>query len=144
MGKYEPLSEFLRHQSADVVEMTFKQIERVIDAELPPSAQHHRAWWSNNGSNSAMTRSWLEAGFRSERVDLKAGKLAFRRIHPRGPLSSSDLTRHGKRYAGSMRHPLIGAMKGTVWIAPGTDLAQPADPEWGEVAYGNRSWDDVK
>jgi hypothetical protein len=43
-----------------------------------------------------------------------------------------------------MRHPLIGAMKGTVWIAPGTDLTQPADPDWGEVAYGNRSWDDVK
>jgi hypothetical protein len=37
---------------------------------------------------------------------------------------------------------LIGALKGTVWIAPGTDLTQPADPEWGEVAYGDRIWDD--
>lgn len=29
------------------------------------------------------------------------------------------------------RHPLIGFMKGTVKIAPGTDLTSPADPEWG-------------
>ena len=27
-------------------------------------------------------------------------------------------------------HPLIGALRGTVTIAPGTDLTQPADPEW--------------
>ena len=27
------------------------------------------------------------------------------------------------------RHPLIGWLKGTVRIAPGVDLAEPADPE---------------
>jgi hypothetical protein len=34
-------------------------------------------------------------------------------------------------------HPLIGALRGTVKIAPGTDLTQPADPEWGKLAYGD-------
>jgi hypothetical protein len=34
-------------------------------------------------------------------------------------------------------HPLIGALRGTVTIAPGTDLTQPADPEWGKLAYGD-------
>jgi len=29
------------------------------------------------------------------------------------------------------RHPLIGFMKGTVLIAPRTDLTEPADPYWG-------------
>jgi hypothetical protein len=38
-------------------------------------------------------------------------------------------------------HPLIGALKGTVKIAPGTDLRQPADPEWGKLAYGDRHGD---
>jgi hypothetical protein len=31
----------------------------------------------------------------------------------------------------SGRHPLTGFMKGTVLIAPGTDLTDPADPYWG-------------
>jgi hypothetical protein len=34
-------------------------------------------------------------------------------------------------------HPLIGALRGTVIVAPGTDLTQPADPEWGKLAYGD-------
>ena len=37
-----------------------------------------------------------------------------------------------KRPAVSKRHPLFGALKGLVRIAPGTDLTQPADPEWGD------------
>ena len=143
MGKYEPLTEFLRNQS-DEVEMTFSEIERIIGAKLPPSARYHRAWWSNNEQNSAMTRAWVAAEFRSARVDMKAGKLLFRRAHPKGRLNEADQVRAEKRYARSTRHPLIGAMKGTVWIAPGTDLTQPADPEWGEVAYGDKTWDDFK
>lgn len=44
----------------------------------------------------------------------------------------------------SKRHPLIGWMKGTFTIAPGVDLTEPAMPEWGEVAYGNKTWNDFK
>jgi hypothetical protein len=51
---------------------------------------------------------------------------------------------HGvhKRPEISKCHPLFGWMKGTVTVAPGVDLTQPADPEWGEVAYGTKTWDD--
>jgi hypothetical protein len=45
-------------------------------------------------------------------------------------------------YSGSKHHPLVGALKGTVWIAPGTDLTQPADPEWGDRVWGDKDWDD--
>jgi hypothetical protein len=31
------------------------------------------------------------------------------------------------------RHPAFGAMKGLTRIMPGTDLTQPADPDWGKV-----------
>src|SRR5437762_2471901 len=133
MSKYEPLSQFLRTQSADEIRMTFAQIERVIGEKLPPSAQHHRSWWSNNPNNSVMTKAWLEAGFRSEQVDMEGRKLVFRRTHRNTQQQTS---------VHSGRHPLIGAMKGTIWIAPDTDLTQPADPEWGEVAYGDRTRND--
>jgi hypothetical protein len=29
-------------------------------------------------------------------------------------------------------HPLYGAMQGLIRIMPGTDLTQPADPEWAD------------
>jgi hypothetical protein len=132
MGKYEPLSEFLRKQKVPEVRMTFTQIERVIGHKLPPKAQHHRAWWSNNASNNVMTKAWLDAGFRSEQVDMEGRKLVFRRV---GPSTEGNI-------AGPKRHPLIGCMKGTVYIPPDVDLTEPADPAWGEVAYGNASWDD--
>src|SRR5213594_3770057 len=79
-NKYEQLTEFLRRQSRAVVRMSFDEIERVIGAKLPPSATHHRAWWSNNAQNNVMTKAWKDAGFESEDVDMKGRRVAFRRV----------------------------------------------------------------
>src|SRR5438034_719397 len=59
MGKYEPLGQFLRKQRAAAVPLTFREIEKITGVKLPPKAQHHRAWWSNNPSNNVMTKVWL-------------------------------------------------------------------------------------
>jgi hypothetical protein len=141
LGKYEPLTEFLKKQSAREVRMSFAQVERVIGEKLPASAQHHRAWWSNNPNNSVMTKAWLEAGFRSEQVDMEGRTLTFRRADPEAAGKAALVS---DPIGTSKRHPLIGWMKGTITIMPGTDLTQPAMPEWGEVAYGNKTWDDFK
>ena len=141
MGKYEPLTEYLKKQSTGEVRMSFAQVERIIGGKLPASAQHHRAWWSNNPNNSVMTKAWLEAGFRSEQVDMEGRKLVFRRAD--GQVPGADMPNSGQSGA-LQRHPLVGWMKGTFTIAPGVDLTQPAMPEWGEVAYGDKTWDDVK
>ena len=139
--KYEPLTEFLRRQSHAVVRMSFAEIERVIGAKLPPSATHHRAWWSNNAQNNVMTKAWKDAGFESEDVDMGRRRVAFRRVRSDASRStrgrSVDVTTKG-------RHPLIGWMKGTLTIAEGVDLTQPADLEWGEAAYGERTRADRK
>jgi len=130
MGKYEPLGEFLKKQPTSEVRMSFTEIERVIGGKLPPKAQHHRAWWSNSPSNNVMTKAWLKAGFRSEQVDMAERKLVFRREKKVEPPKSVPEGKPG-------RHPLFGCMKGTVTIPDGVDLTQPADPEWGEIAYGS-------
>lgn len=122
MSKYEPLGAFLQSRSAEEVPMTFAQIEKLVGAKLPPSAKY-RAWWSNNPTNSVMTKVWLEAGFRSGEVDLAARKLVFRRVRKGG----------GARTVGKGKHPLFGALKGLLRIAPGTDLTKPADPSWGRA-----------
>ena len=133
--KYEPLTEFLRRQARDVVRMSFAEIERAIGVDLPPSATEHRAWWSNNAQNNVMTKAWKDAGFESEDVDMNARRVTFRRVRPEPP---RDAGAPSKAAATNDRHPLIGWMKGTLTIAPGVDLTQPADPEWGEAAFADR------
>lgn len=120
MSKYASLGDFLRQQRRDEVPMTFSQIEKITGIKLPSSARY-RAWWSNNATNSVMTKVWREAGFKSEQVDLEGRTLVFRRVS-----EAPSITAPAGDY-----HPLFGALKGLMRIMPGTDLTQPADPDWG-------------
>ncbi len=137
MGKYAPLGDHLRKQRTTLVQMTFAQIERVIGSKLPKS-QRHPAWWSNNPWNNVMTKVWLDAGFETEQVDVEGRKLVFRRVGSATPAADNSSLGDGGDKGSSTRHPLIGWMKGTVRIAPGVDLTEPADPEWGERAWGDQ------
>ncbi|MGI8527719.1 MAG: DUF7662 domain-containing protein [Pseudolabrys sp.] len=122
MSKYAPLAVYLKHQNRERVPMTFAEIERVTGAKLPPSAVKYRPWWSNNPKNSVMTKVWLDAGFESEQVDMAGRKLVFRRVRATGAVADDD----------APFHSAYGAIKGLVRIMPGTDLTQPADPEWAQ------------
>jgi hypothetical protein len=132
MGKYSPLEDFLRAQRRDEVPVTFAEIERIIGGPLPRS-HRYRSWWSNNAFNSVMTKAWLDAGFESADVDLKRRKLVFRKIRPQAD-SPSAASKKSERAAISKRHPMFGALKGLVRVAPGTDLTDPADPDWGRIS----------
>jgi hypothetical protein len=80
--KFEPLTRYLGSLSARERRMSFREVEQVLGFQLPPSARKHRPWWSNNPDNSAMTRAWLAAGFRTERVDMAGETLVFRKVDP--------------------------------------------------------------
>ena len=126
MSKYGALGDYLKRQHRDLVPMTFAEIEKVTRRKLPASARY-RAWWSNNDFNSVLTKVWRDAGFKSERVDMKKRKLIFRRVA--GAKAGSETA----RAAGEEPfHPAYGFMKGLVRIMPGTDLTQAADPEWAD------------
>lgn len=128
VGKYTRLGDFLRAQRGKEVPMTFAEIERVIGGKLPPNSPQYPAWWSNNPSNNVMTKVWLSAGFRTERVDVKARKIVFRRAEN----SLAEASPPPPRQRGG-RHPLFGALKGLVRVPPGVHLTEPADPDWGKV-----------
>jgi hypothetical protein len=141
MSKYAPLGEYLRKQKSKLVPITFVEIERIIGAKLPKS-QRYPAWWSNNPWNNVMTQIWLDAGFETEQVDVVGRKLVFRKISEPAPTHGSNSPRGGSD--ASERHPLIGWLKGTVQVAPGVDLTEPADPEWGDHVWADRPWSDQK
>jgi hypothetical protein len=125
MSKYSKLGEYLRSQRTKEIPMTFTEIERVVGTKLPPNSPQYPAWWSNNPSNNVMTKVWLSAGFRTEQVDTKARKVVFRRVEQ---TAEPTMPR-----AKSGQHPIIGALRGSVYIPEGVDLTEPADPDWGKV-----------
>ena len=134
MGKYEPLGQFLRKQRTQEVPLTFREIEKITGVKLPPKAQHHRAWWSNNPDNNVMTKVWLSAGFESAQVDMEGRKLVFRRVAnaPEPPAGFAEPA--PKPYATKDgRHPGWGALKDITHLVPGVDLTEPAFPEWADL-----------
>ncbi|MHB8529610.1 MAG: DUF7662 domain-containing protein [Caulobacteraceae bacterium] len=126
MSKYEPLGAFLRARAAEETPMRFEEIETVIGAPLPPKAQNHPAWWSNNPSNNTMTKVWLEAGYRTERVDVAGRKLVFRRAE-RPPTRSSSATKPPER---NWVERLQSRLGGTVRYAEGFDPTAPTGEVW--------------
>ena len=137
MSKYDALRTFLQGQHAERLPMTFAEIERVLGFKLPKS-QTIRAWWSNNPDNNVMTKAWLDAGYKTEQVDIEGRKLVFHRDEA---TSKQAAARHGGFAEGSpaapskvtTKHPIFGALKDVTWIAPGVDLTEPADPEWADL-----------
>ena len=121
MGRYEPLRSFLEGQSAERVQVTFREIEQILGGELPNS-KRYPAWWSNNPSNNPMTKVWLEAGFLTEQVDVAGERLTFRR-------AEMDGVKPGKPRAGWLA-ALRAELGGTVQVAPGFDLTEPTGEVW--------------
>jgi hypothetical protein len=139
VSKYDPLGSYLRQQNAEFVPLRFEEIERIVGAQLPERSQRYPAWWSNNPNNNVMTKVWLDAGYRSEQVDISGRRLVFRRVRspkasegttPAAPVPTppADVEHQGP----ARRHPLFGALKGLLRVMPGTDLTKPADPTWGD------------
>lgn len=151
MSKYDLLGQYLKAQYASEVPMTFAEIERVIGTKLPPSAYRHRPWWSNNATNSVMTKVWLNSGYETSRVDIQARKLVFRRIAREAKGVSGMPEAHrtfepGPDNAKARRSPLFGCMKGTFTIEPGYDLTKPvySDEEWKEIErLMEEDWDEI-
>ncbi len=148
MSKYDPLGDYLRSRPGRETPVTFAEIEKIIGTPLPPRAQFHPAWWSNNPSNNTMTKVWLDAGFRTERVDISGRRLVFVRTESprRPPERSTAVPAASEKWPPRTGpdHPAYGALKGLIHVAPGVDLTEPADPEWGELAWGDEFVSDLK
>ena len=131
MSKYEPLEIFLKSTDFESIPMTFTEIELIIKDSLPPSARKHRPWWSNNSSNSAMTRSWIAASFKATQVNMDKESLVFVKI---GDEDKSAKTSSKPTLKKSDVHPAFGSLRGTVTIPSDTELTAPAVDDWADIA----------
>jgi len=81
MAKYDPLRDYLVARAEALVKLSFSEVEGIIGAALPASARQYQAWWANEASgNHVEARAWLDAGYRTAKLDLNAQVVEFHRV----------------------------------------------------------------
>ncbi len=73
---YEPLTRYLKGRSEPVIELTFTELDRLVEGGLPGSARRYQAWWANSRVSQRHSTYWLDAG-RQAAPDFNAGRVRF-------------------------------------------------------------------
>jgi hypothetical protein len=81
VSKYSGLEGHLKFRAAftSLVTLSFARIDGLIGSNLPMDAYKDPEWWSN-ASSSIHTKSWLNAGWEVQEVNLKEGKVTFKKV----------------------------------------------------------------
>jgi hypothetical protein len=87
VSKYDGLTRHLKFRAAftNIVKLTFARIDGLIGTNLPMEAYRDESWWSNSPS-TAHAKSWLNAGWEIQELNLKEGIVTFKKVRemPRG------------------------------------------------------------
>jgi hypothetical protein len=77
---YRPLHAYLRGRYADIVVLTFAEIEDILGLPLPAPARLQPEWWVTDEDHpSPQSRAWLEAS-RTAKANLFARTTVFERV----------------------------------------------------------------
>lgn len=88
MAKYEPLVRYLRRQKAAEVELSFRDIERIVGF-LPKASADLKWWRAEDVPSSPQQRAFAQAGFTPE-PQLRAERVRFVRSSAPGECSARD------------------------------------------------------
>ena len=86
-GKYALLYKYLHNRYADVIVLTFGQIEDVLGFALPQLARTYHAWWTRGETNvdgPPHADAWTLAG-RTATPNLRAQTVTFERTSTARP-----------------------------------------------------------
>ena len=86
MAKYGPLTAFLRMQmqEKDTIQVSFRRLEQIIAAALPPGARSDPAWWGDGAERpSVQANAWRNAGWEVAGLDLPGESVTFTHRRPR-------------------------------------------------------------
>ena len=74
--KYLPLAEYLFENNGKKIVLTYAQIERILDCELPATANDHPAsFWANTATHS-YSSAWMKIGYKA-RINIAEKKVTF-------------------------------------------------------------------
>lgn len=80
---YQRLGDIIKQKGGpEHVEISFLEIEEILERPLPPSARKYKAWWANNRSAKATSRhsrAWMEHGYLVTDVNFRKGTVVFTR-----------------------------------------------------------------
>lgn len=124
--KYDGLRSYLGAQRQARIRLSFAEVGRRAGVRLPTSAYGHPAWWANDSKSHVQAKAWLEAGYKTENVDIAAQSVEFVRVERRGVREMQQSEFHHLADTPLKKHPMAGALKGTFTIAPGWDLTRPS------------------
>ncbi|MCP2326929.1 hypothetical protein HDA40_005436 [Hamadaea flava] len=74
-SKYQPITEWLKAQTADTLPLTFTEMEDVLGQLLPPSARRHLPYWYDH--QNSLGKAIKAAGFRPQGADLTAEQVTL-------------------------------------------------------------------
>lgn len=66
--KYINLKNFLVNSNQPVIKLSFEEIEKIIDSELPKTAYNNGTWWANDTTSHSQSIAWLNAGYETDCV----------------------------------------------------------------------------
>ena len=78
--KYIPLYHFLVREGREghkYLQMTFDDVESIIDAPLPSSARTQLLFWNNLRQPRRASTAWYRAGWEITNVDIQSETLTF-------------------------------------------------------------------
>lgn len=81
MNKYTPLAKYLSKLDTNSVTLTPAEVERIIGDKLPESAFiYESAWWANDRTHKHAVDGWLDAGWETSDVAVRARTVQFTRV----------------------------------------------------------------
>ena len=78
--KYLPLYHFLDRKRAEgqkYFQMTFEDVETIVESVLPSSARTQPLFWDNLRQPKRASTSWYRAGWKTADVDMQSKTLTF-------------------------------------------------------------------
>lgn len=76
--KFQKLLNYLKECDEDTLELTFGEIENILDFELAKSAYQYESYWQSTPTHT-ITKSWENAGYEIGKLSLFETKLMFTR-----------------------------------------------------------------
>ena len=92
-GKYAPLRRHLSNLDAREWATTFREVEKILGATLPPSARTYQEWWNPSDHTHTQARAWMIAGWEPAIVNIRAETVVFRRSRSSAHRSSTPANR---------------------------------------------------